>query len=663
MSLIVLNSKGSDPEDFSNFMTEQIKFPSDAEVCLVSSHINRKMMVDDEVRLEAGGNTLGFQFGTGTLDILRATTGYTPHSPSAWEIGEADNHFPIITKDNETALLANAFMNKPDYQPISPLVGGWTSSVPIANSLFTFVNTLKVPDAPSSLGNTRVEDILIQPGYNQITEGGVNNTSTLPGNASVVDASIAGGALYDGWVACAGEDTACFVDNDPVWNTDTGARITQFNQPASTAASLAGGAWTWGFAIAGADEKDITGLRGGIFSNAQFSGQTAQNQSSNLSKITGGTDYSIWWEITSADLIAGSIRVKFYARNPKPSGSKGKQDDDRIEWGSANIPGSALTNGIRLGFRPVQRPIGGQNRYVIEGFYGRADNATNAWVGATRPVGSAPGVGGYIEVTDPETPAIIPALQFNLYRHLPLRMGCNTQSSTNPVLMNAPHHARTTHIDMPAPGIATSPDFTFCLGNITPTDQSVYQFDGPVRQILRKATIGSTLGFVDKFKKISATDMALPAGFPAEVTLGLVQPIAKPLVVVLPDLPISGFYGNSAGELSAGTLNMNSGGSSSAILGVIPYGDKPFKDPTGLPHDDPEAHRGEFFSSPMENWIQLSNPAPFSLSSIRCKITDALGQKPDVLDTNTTITIKIKARRSSRDSMRQGGLASNFRNQ
>ena len=46
MSLIVLNSKGSDPEDFSNFMTEQIKFPKDAEVCLVSSNINRKMMID-----------------------------------------------------------------------------------------------------------------------------------------------------------------------------------------------------------------------------------------------------------------------------------------------------------------------------------------------------------------------------------------------------------------------------------------------------------------------------------------------------------------------------------------------------------------------------------------------------------------------------------------
>ena len=46
MSLIILSSKGSDPEDFSNFITEQIKFPSDAEVCLVSSHINRKMMVE-----------------------------------------------------------------------------------------------------------------------------------------------------------------------------------------------------------------------------------------------------------------------------------------------------------------------------------------------------------------------------------------------------------------------------------------------------------------------------------------------------------------------------------------------------------------------------------------------------------------------------------------
>tara|TARA_R110002074_G_scaffold112661_2_gene240917 strand:+ start:423 stop:2408 length:1986 start_codon:yes stop_codon:yes gene_type:complete len=660
MSLIILSSKGSDPEDFSNFITEQIKFPSDAEVCLVSSHINRKMMVQEEVRLEAGANTLGFQFGSGTLDALRLTTGYTPHSPSAWEISETDSHFPIIVSGTEMPILANAFMNEAKYQPISPLVGGWQTD--ITGGKLTFKNTMKVPDAPSSLGNTRVEDILIQPGYNQIIEGGINNTYTLPSNASVVDASIGGGALYDGWVACAGEDTACFVDNDPVWNTDTGGRMTIFTQPASTASSLVGGAWTWGFAIAGGDEKDITGLRGGIFSNAQFSGQTAQNQSVRLSKITGGTDYCLWWEISSADLISGALRVTFYARNPRNAGCKDSQRDDRIEWGSANIPGSALTNGVRLGMRPVQRVIGGENRYVIEGFYGRADNATNAWVGATRPISSAPGVGGYIEVTDPEQTTYIQG-KFDLYRHLPLRMGCNTQSDANPVLMNAPHHARTTHIDMPAGTIATSPDFTFCLGDITPTDQAVKKFDASVRQTLRKATIGSALGFNNGSQRVTATLM-VTTGAPAEIALGWVIPVAKPLVVTLPDLPITGFYGNSAGELGAGTLNLNSGGSSSAILGVIPYGDKPFRDPTAWTahNSDGDVQKGEFFSCPMENYIQLNNPAPFSVSSLRVKITDALGQKPEVLDPNTTITIKIRNSRSSRDSMRQGGLASNFRN-
>ena len=59
MSLIVLSSKGDDPEDFSNYMTQGIKIPKDAEVCLVSSHINRKLLLPTEVQVAAGANTLG----------------------------------------------------------------------------------------------------------------------------------------------------------------------------------------------------------------------------------------------------------------------------------------------------------------------------------------------------------------------------------------------------------------------------------------------------------------------------------------------------------------------------------------------------------------------------------------------------------------------------
>ena len=663
MSLCILSSKGSDPEDFSNFVTEQIKFPKDAEVCLVSSHINRKMMVDKEVRLEAGGNTLGFQFGSGTLDALRPTTGYTPHSPSAWEIGPVDNHFPVIITDGEIPALANAFMNEPKYQPISPLVGGWISDVGVApGDLFTFKNEMKIPDPASSRGNTRVEDILIQPGWNIIENGGVNNTDILPGTSSVAQPA---GALYVDWVGCkgsVGQGSTNFVDKDPVWNTDTGQRLGVYTPLAGAGACIEGGGWTWGFNIDPAMAvKDIMGLRGGIFSNADFSGETAQNQSSNINKIIGGTDYSLWWEVVRADLASGRVSIDFCARNPKPSGSKGNQRDDKIIWG--HIDSAPSTDAVRIGMRPVQYNVGGDDVYVIEGFFGRADQPTNAWT--INPLPVTTGQNGWIKVTDPERPAPFApvSLQFDLYRHLPLRMGCNTQEEAQDVVMNAVHHARTTHRNMSVASIATSPGFTFCLGDITPTDQATQLWDASVRQILRKSTIGGTLGFIAKYKRQTATLMST-TGAVADIGLDQALPIAKPLVVCLPDLPITGFYGNSAGELSAGTLNMNSGGTSGTILGVIPYGDKPLRDPLGAGAViDPDQQRGEFFSAPMENWIQLSNPAPFSLSSIRCKITDALGQKPECLDPNTTITFKIRNKREYRDSFRQGGDASNFRNQ
>ena len=62
---------------------------------------------------------------------------------------------------------------------------------------------------------------------------------------------------------------------------------------------------------------------------------------------------------------------------------------------------------------------------------------------------------------------------------------------------------------------------------------------------------------------------------------------------------------------------------------------------------------------PMENWICLNNPAPFSVSSLRCRLTDSLGNKPNMLDQTTTITIKIKKRGSNVD-FRQGGMNGEF---
>ena len=132
MSLVILSSKGSDSEDFTNYMTQGIEFPKDSEVCLVQSHINRRLLVDSEIAIDAGNNQMGFQFGLGDLTTDRNAAGYTPHSPQIfnWEAG--DKMFPIYY--NTIGLLElgiDDVLNDPAKQNITPLVGACQSDVPI----------------------------------------------------------------------------------------------------------------------------------------------------------------------------------------------------------------------------------------------------------------------------------------------------------------------------------------------------------------------------------------------------------------------------------------------------------------------------------------------------------------------------------------------------
>ena len=115
MSLIILNSKGSDPELFSNYVTEQIKFPKEAQVCLVSSHINRKLLIDSEVVIDSGGNTLAFQLGTGAnpnVALTRNQADYTPHQPILYDFANTTKSFPIVLPDGAAVgSLLNRVMN------------------------------------------------------------------------------------------------------------------------------------------------------------------------------------------------------------------------------------------------------------------------------------------------------------------------------------------------------------------------------------------------------------------------------------------------------------------------------------------------------------------------------------------------------------------------
>lgn len=661
MSLIVLNSKGSDPEDFSNYLSEQIKFPKDAEVCLVSSNINRRQMVDLEAQVAAGSNSLGFQLGSGALlqDGTRNGTLYTPHSPFEVNVESKGKNFPIKLVAQGVGDEINSQLNNADNVPISNICRGWASAA-AAGTPFTFWNTPQVCEVQTEgdVGNW-----ITQVGANRIGQGGINSTNQIGGTVEPE------GGAYLEWKKLKGTNgNGMFVDQEPLWNTHNGARLGTFAPNASNQ-NIEHGGYNWRFRTDNTAVDEITALRGGIFDNTKFTSDDIYNVNSNNNKLNGGTAYTVWWEITDPDANPG-LQADFYARKPgrkSVEGVNNRHEGKTIHWGQIALPPSPASH-INIGIRPVLDSTGATPVYVLEGYMGITSLAANTWT--TPPVAvTGAGLPGKIVIADPANPATwSPTIDgdrcnFDLYRHLPIRMGLSSSHTEPRVLCNAIHHKTTQPAAMVAGDLGNFSPYTFLLNNLSPVQNALPEaqggsWDRECRQMLRKSTLAKVLGYIGHYGKVAATAM-LPAaaGLPADIELGLTLPESLNLVVTLPDLPITGYYGNSSGSGGAGTLNLNSGGQAAAILGVIPTGNRPYKSPAG--GDRVGNHRGEFFACPMENWICLNNPAPFSVTSLRCRITDSLGNKPDVLDTTSTITIKIKKRNSNSDYS-QGGQASVF---
>ena len=556
----------------------------------------------------------------------------------------------------------NEVMNNPDTINISNMARGWASGLlpPLgAQNKFNIWNTIQVPNPAGSEGT--------QGEWTSIAGDSTSGNSTATGGTAT-----AGVANFFNWIECnEANDNNNFVDLNPIWNTSTGGRLGIFAASA-TNVNITGGGWNWRFRTDGADTARTLELKGGIFDNTGFTRTPINTRNTNINKLSGGTAYTVWWELIDPTALPG-LQVDFYARKPGSKmdmGINNKNDPGTIRWASATLPAAP---GARhsIGIRPVLDTTGATPFYSLEAYAGIADLAANTW--STLPTAAtANGTPGKILIADPANvntwSASIGAgrVNFDLYRNLPLRMGCNSGRDEYSIWCNSIHHNDAATGAMDATEQVRTIPYTFLLDDLTPLQQARGEaqggsWDKNCRQILRKSNLAENLGYNTHYAKIpTATMLPANAGLPAAVDLGLTLPENHTLVVTLPDLPITGYYGNSSGDSKSGTLNMNSGGNSAAILGVIPVGNRPYKDPESIPFDDYNAARGEFFANPMENWISLNNPAPFSLSSIRCRITDELGNKPGLLQTTSTITIKIK-KKSGREAFRQGGMNGVFK--
>ena len=659
MSIIVLNSKGSDPEDFSNYVTENIEFPKNAEVCLVSAHINRKLLIAQEVQFSSQGNRLAFQYGRGNLLARTVGNSYTPHSPYSYEFHEDNRIFPVkFTTLGEVEAAANAYLNNALYTPISPLVGGWACDVP-ASGLFTLHNFQRIPDPVQSEGTTTLTDIFAVPGSNFSTSG-INSTVTPVGGVTTTSIKVFVPPIpQNSWIICKSnsDKVSNFIDTNPLFNTDNGATVGAFPMNPTQTSQVNGG-WNWLFQTFNfATPESARATRGGIItSNGSIinpnKGDQNNGTNSVLNKLSNDTDFSVWWQIVDYNEANGSVTINFYKRPVLADGGKAytSQMDGAIQWGAVRTtPWIALApSNIVIGMRPVNDIAGGTG-YCIEGYAYLVNIASNTIIGAVLPAtAGVPAQPGIMKVTDPLDLTEAAADKCNLYRHLPLYQGLTIGGGFGPsaeVAMNAIHHGDHDGL-MPAAGQTGALDYTFGFGSLTPQDQVVEKFDVLNWTQINRATIGYALGFNSSWLRQTAANM-VPApgpGAAAELPLGQTIPLAHCTVVSLPDLPISGFFGNSTGTVAAGTLGLNSGGTSAPIIGVIPWAldNAPTREAAPIPGINRDS-RGTFYSSPMENWIQLKNPTSFKLSSLRVKLTDELGMKGNICAGNTTITIKIKA--------------------
>lgn len=665
MSLIVLSSKGDDPEDFSNYMTQGIKIPKNAEICLVSSHINRKLKVPEEISIDAGSNTFALSYGLG-VDANRDSGGYTPHQPLEISLSQSSNKFPIhIAKHTSIENYFNTFMNESKNNPVSTLTNGaWIND--INQNKFTFRCRQRKPNTAASEGSSNAIKFKVRAGINDQMGIATNVGDTLENNTGFGEGATALQSTDTGrtnYVKLTINDTVevkesqgNFIDTQPLWNTDTGAEQGTWAGLTSRK-GVTGGAWYWDIscgAITVATKAQILGMRGGIVAGNKFNFENASNDYNILlDPQTGGTNFDIWWQIDSVGPSIVSVSF-YYRRNIGIDKQNSPSDNDVVKFGSVR---RAVTLGqdLRLMLRPCRRsrdgnPISATNFvYCIDAGFGIVTHASGELSGE----GSANqgGTLGYADITD----KYAVDSSFNLYQYLPLRQGTSfayQNAAARTIQQSAIHHnmgAINTEF-MDVSGLPIS------IGTSTMNQTQINEnnLDSSWSSSVARSTIGNTLGFTEPVKQQTMANMAT-VGIASDVRIESSTPTTHTLVVQLPDLSITGFYGNTAGTADSGTLNINGGGNSAPILATIPFGNPTrITDLSSVACGYLNLHKGQYFAAPVENWIRLNNPNSLVLSSLRCRLTDELGSKPGMLDPNTTIVIKIRERADVKNVI-QGG--------
>tara|TARA_R110002096_G_scaffold79948_5_gene187719 strand:+ start:4017 stop:5801 length:1785 start_codon:yes stop_codon:yes gene_type:complete len=589
MSLICLSSRGLSvqPENFSNFFGGRgIEFPKNSEICLVGASVRKHAPGRAVVSLTSENNTFACHYGAAPLGVGAIDPKEDLLRDDVYTINPQTGTYLNIAALLQNTVATQCTPSCLSHGVTSTMTGpvGWTLKQPMWNNRRTQGGRWSAPpNAPQAASDLLPQD---------------SGTFTR----------LQPNALSE----------ACWMEDSRVlWNTDNGGR------PGNFGAALEGCRFNFYRGGPGNDPITYNGWQGGIVTGNRIG--NASSIDSWVNFPVPGEDFQpalgmyeqkidLGWAITLDSL-------QWYKNAYTGDGYK------RELLGEILLADILTPQQIQVGFRPLLSATG---TYDWEIFYQLSPpGAPTAWVQAALVEGT-PADGTF---------------PFGKYNANQTSVAPVTWESDEISKVGVGHHAVACwgiiNIDFmevygcyddmlgtpEAPAASFGKDLTFGTSYISDSYAQNNGIWNNFKQICQsRCTIADSLGFYSGVvKPVTDAPAGAPAGLVSEVLPAAWNFADAPLVVQLPNLPITGYLGGGASAIGGATAL--------PVLGII----------DGFQIDEDPSNS---ISSPYnENWIKLLNKESFTINEMQVRITDMYGVLPDYLDNPSHVWIKIRAGR------------------
>jgi hypothetical protein len=578
MSIICLSSRGlsSRPENYSNFFGGRgVNFPKDSEICLIGGSIRKHAPGRAMVTITAENNTFACHYG--------------------------DNALP--------ANVANLFRD--DIFKVSP-------SCSIAADIGTELGDVIENQCTISPLRWGVTSTITAPGWT-MTQTMQENRQTRAGDWTNINnaAYLSTVAIQDGVVST--RLTPSVIDKSPafaedsrrLWNTDNQGRVNNFG------GALEGSKFN--FTIPAAYLPiDIDGIQAGIVTGDRLGGLLSSNtwvnfpedEFDNTVDIQGNYQQKIDLGFSlEADATNTGGVIRFF-KNAWSNGLASVGYTREYVGASVAIPAGGGI--MEVGFRPLKSNV--TTGYSWEIYYNIAG------AGYTQVI--------LLDLTDRN--GTFPIGMFNGNQSdTPTGVGLNQVVSWGRSTDQINFEVFGCYDNAAADVTAVAPAVGFRLPVYYGTSyiSDFYAINNSIPAEFKNlcqtsCTISDALGFNSGQVKNVLNTLTAPA-LQSDIIATSWNACDAPLVVQMPNLPISGYLGSGTSQ--------QGGATALPIIGVI----------DGFQIDEnPTLSISQPYT---ENWIKLLNKDSFTVNELQVRITDMYGVLPDYLDNPSHIWIKIRS--------------------